>query len=134
VPRWTLLHHALPDGSSHLDLLLAPDDDVDPAARPDERRLVTFRLGRAPAPDLADPLDVERAPDHRSLYLDYEGKISGGRGTVRRVDGGTWWPERVSPDEVVGLIRLGGGDRRLRIVRVDDGGRWRLELWVDSGS
>ena len=27
----------------------------------------------------------EPLPDHRSLYLDYEGPVSGGRGYVRRV-------------------------------------------------
>jgi hypothetical protein len=38
--------------------------------------------------------------DHRRLYLDYEGAISGGRGSVRRIDRGdytplVWTPERV---------------------------------------
>ena len=31
---------------------------------------------------------LERMPDHRRLYLDYEGEISGGRGIVRRLDRG----------------------------------------------
>ncbi len=38
--------------------------------------------------------------DHRRIYLDYEGEISGGRGSVRRFDRGfyeplLWTPERV---------------------------------------
>ncbi len=28
--------------------------------------------------------------DHRKIYLDYEGEIAGNRGTVRRVDAGTF--------------------------------------------
>ncbi len=42
-------------------------------------------------PDLPQPgvsLRVERLPDHRKLYLEYEGAISGGRGTVHRWDRG----------------------------------------------
>jgi hypothetical protein len=30
----------------------------------------------------------ERLPDHRRDYLDYEGPVSGNRGTVRRVEAG----------------------------------------------
>jgi hypothetical protein len=32
---------------------------------------------------------VVRLPDHRNTYLDYEGPVSGDRGTVRRVATGT---------------------------------------------
>ena len=31
-----------------------------------------------------------RSPDHRRMYLDYEGEVSGQRGSVRRVDSGTY--------------------------------------------
>jgi DNA polymerase Ligase (LigD) len=45
-------------------------------------------------------LPARALPDHRLDYLTYEGPISGGRGRVRRVDGGTfheleWGPHRV---------------------------------------
>ena len=40
-----------------------------------------------------------RLPDHRKRYLDYEGKISGSRGTVTRIDAGTY--EQLSPDVYV---------------------------------
>ena len=58
--------------------------------------LVTWRL-------LADPLrnDCVRAESigrHRKVYLDYEGEISGGRGSVRRVDRGTVEWRNVSDD------------------------------------
>jgi hypothetical protein len=34
-------------------------------------------------------IEMQRIADHRSLYLDYEGPISGDRGVVRRLDRGT---------------------------------------------
>ena len=40
-----------------------------------------------------------RLPDHRKHYLDYEGEISGNRGTVARIDAGTY--EQLSPEVYV---------------------------------
>lgn len=42
---------------------------------------------------LPTPLDIERIANHRLLYLDYEGPVSGGRGHVTRWD---WGEYRVS--------------------------------------
>ena len=63
-------------------------------------------------------LSSRKLPDHRLVYLDYEGEISGGRGEVSRYDRGTFdcliWTEN--------LIRIhlrGGrflGDVELRAV------------------
>ena len=38
----------------------------------------------------ARPVDAEASFDHRLVYLDYEGPVSGDRGRVRRVDAGTF--------------------------------------------
>lgn len=35
-------------------------------------------------------LPARRLDDHRTAYLDYEGPVSRGRGTVRRLDRGTY--------------------------------------------
>lgn len=35
--------------------------------------------------------------EHRRLYLDYEGPISGDRGSVRRVDAGTYERRSAAP-------------------------------------
>lgn len=86
-----LLHHELPDGSSHFDWMLALDE---PASRP----LLTWRCERRA--DEAAPgeiLVVERIGDHRVDYLRYEGAIAGERGWVRRVASG-WWDG--PPDDV----------------------------------
>jgi len=52
--------------------------------------LATWRLERCPA-DLAPGARAEakRLADHRAAYLTYEGPVSGDRGWVTRLDGGT---------------------------------------------
>jgi hypothetical protein len=55
--------------------------------------------------------------DHRRIYLEYEGEISGGRGQVRRLDSGTyqavvWSAERVQI-EVAGAQLAGEVELRL---------------------
>jgi DNA polymerase Ligase (LigD) len=54
-------------------------------------------------------------PDHRRAYLDYQGEVSGGRGSVRRLDGGSYevgsWAEdlvrvRLRGDQLVGEAEL----------------------------
>ncbi len=54
---------------------------------PDQDRLPTWQLAADPT-ETANPITARRIPDHRRLYLDYEGEITGGRGTVRRIDRG----------------------------------------------
>jgi hypothetical protein len=52
-------------------------------------------------PIVADvDLPARPLPDHRPIYLEYEGEISGDRGSVQRWDSGTceileWGPDRV---------------------------------------
>jgi hypothetical protein len=49
-------------------------------------RLRSWRLMQAPAYGVE--IAAEPLADHRRLYLDYEGPVSGGRGAVRRWDWG----------------------------------------------
>jgi hypothetical protein len=110
------LLHELPDGSSHVDWLLA----TDPAG---ERPLITFRLpGRVDELEAGEVMDGQRIADHRPAYLGYEGPISGGRGTVRRLRSGVVKTLRKS--EEIWLLEVlweEGGDapvrQRLRIER-----------------
>jgi len=103
-----LLLHETPDGASHYDWLLSP---IDAPTDPDARALVAFRVheridrarGRGAFPG-------QRIGDHRVVYLDFEGEISGGRGRVRRIARGLWLPERVEPDAIRGEIVWEGGD------------------------
>jgi len=75
VPRFAVLEHDWP--TRHWDLLL----EEGPVLR-------AWRLLAEPGPGVTVP--AEPNADHRLLYLDYEGPVSGGRGTVRRWDAGTF--------------------------------------------
>jgi hypothetical protein len=65
-------------------------------------------------------------PAHRRIYLDYEGEISGGRGTVRRWDWGTCrkleWGEDLVRLDVKGTQIEGMAEFRCRSF--DDVRRW----------
>ena len=61
-------------------------------------------IGPARFGGMADALQM---PDHRRLYLDYEGPVSGGRGSVTRWDGGTFEWEASERDQFA--VRLCGG-------------------------
>ena len=54
---------------------------------PGQERLATWRLSENPI-GMGAAIAAERIADHRRIYLEYEGPLSGGRGWVRRVDGG----------------------------------------------
>lgn len=92
MPAWVLLRHDLPDGTWHWDWLLelaGPEDA--PRADPDARTLFSLRLpaslGNDWTPDQVAPgvaFSAHRLPDHRRLYLSFEGEISGNRGRVSR--------------------------------------------------
>lgn len=73
---YALLEHTTSAGV-HWDLLVE---------QPGHEGLVTWRLHANPLG--LDSVPAERIADHRRIYLDYEGEISGGRGTVRRLDYG----------------------------------------------
>lgn len=75
MPRYVVLTHDHP--FLHWDLMLESGE-----------RLRTWRLLEAPVPEKL--VRAEALPDHRRLYLDYEGPVSGGRGEVRRWDRGMY--------------------------------------------
>ncbi|MER3415356.1 MAG: hypothetical protein C4297_03970 [Gemmataceae bacterium] len=80
-----------------------------------EGRLQTWRVADLPtAPGNLVP--AQPLPDHRIVYLDYEGPISGDRGFVRRYDTGYY--EVVSDYVSAKVVRLYGSKVR---------GLWRLE-------
>ncbi len=87
MPRFALLEH-LRDGV-HWDLMLERGD-----------ALRTWALDALPAEGVEQP--ARALPDHRLMYLDYEGEIAGGRGSVRRIDGG----EYLAREWGVDLIRV----------------------------
>lgn len=80
--RFVILRHYFPDGGNgefpdHFDLMLEQ-----------EAKLATWQLEALPKPD--ESVSAKKLPDHRALYLDYEGPISGDRGSVEQVMAGTY--------------------------------------------
>ena len=81
--------------------------------------LTTFRFSELPS---LRATEVEKLPDHRRLYLDYEGPVSNNRGQVRRVAWCSCWvnvnePERIS----LTLDPIAPFDRNLIFWKTDRG-------------
>ena len=106
MPRFVILEHDHP--VLHWDFMIEAGSV-----------LATWRLSSPPAP--RDTIRAERIGDHRLAYLEYEGPVSGGRGTVTRWDGGDFqWLDDADDRKVV---RLKGSrlDGTLRLERTTEG-------------
>lgn len=77
--RFVILEHSV-NGGVHFDLMLEVAG---------QELLRTFQLARWPLA-VGETCACVQLADHRRAYLEYQGEISGGRGSVRRVDTGTW--------------------------------------------
>lgn len=85
--RFVVQRHEQSDGV-HWDLMFQRGD-----------ALATWR-SPCPLADVGDsPVVVERIGDHRLAYLDYEGPVSGDRGTVRIAQRGYFELLRDEPDD-----------------------------------
>lgn len=114
MPRYVILEHDHP--VLHWDFMLE-----------DGAALKTWRLLSPPRPGAA--IAAEALPDHRPLYLDYEGPVSGNRGRVRRWDWGTYeWetPPNAEGGEVA--VRLRGKQVTGLAVLARSGGAWSFTL------
>ncbi|MFQ5411427.1 MAG: DNA polymerase ligase N-terminal domain-containing protein [Phycisphaerae bacterium] len=74
--RFVVLHHLEATGD-HYDLMIENGD-----------RLATWKMIHPPERMDTKSPDTRRIQDHRPVYLDYEGPISGDRGQVTRHDSG----------------------------------------------
>jgi hypothetical protein len=125
MPRFVLLRHELPPENprpSHFDLMLEQTG-----------ALRTWACERMPA--TAEEVLADDLADHRLTYLDYEGPVSGNRGSVTRVDAGSYEPLAISPDVV--RVRIAGVILRgiLTLTRATVGGqRWIVGLSPESRS
>jgi hypothetical protein len=108
LPRFVLLEHDHP--SVHWDLMLEEGDSL--------------RTWRLPAPHFGvEPMNAEPLAPHRLAYLDYEGPVSGGRGSVKRVDAGTY---RLRGDwnDNSGTLELAGERAKVHIRWERNGEQW----------
>ena len=116
MPRFVVLEHDHP--CLHWDFMLEANGS-----------LRTWRLASAPCPGraiVATPL-----PDHRLAYLDHEGPVSGGRGSVACWDRGCYEMER-EDDSSIELRWLGAKARgAVRLLRRDTGWEW---TWIADDS
>jgi hypothetical protein len=95
MPRFVVLEHDYPE--VHWDLML----ECGPVLR-------TWRLSAPPVPP--QTLRAEKSFDHRAMYLEYEGPVSGGRGRVTRWDAGSynWENQRADDPEACGRVVFAG--------------------------
>lgn len=118
--RFVILEHQSPRGL-HWDFMLQR-----------EGSLATWALAREPVADLV--IAAEALADHRLAYLDYEGPITGGRGTVVRWDAGTYEPVRWEAEVVVARLL---GVRLCGEVRLEKGADhpqdWAFAFSPDRG-
>ncbi len=108
MPRYVILEHDHP--FLHWDLMLETGDV-----------LRTWRLLEQPVP--GKTIAAEALGEHRRLYLDYEGPVSGDRGTVKRWDAGDF--NAVSEENGRFVVNLSG--RRVQgtaILELDDDQKW----------
>lgn len=116
MPRFVVLEHNHP--MLHWDLMLESGDVLRTW-----RLVEPLRQGEAIA--------ATAAFDHRLIYLEYEGPVSGGRGRVLRRESGTFAWQVQNADRVE--VRLTGqrlrGDLRLKRV---EGDNWQAEYLENS--
>ncbi|HEY2761859.1 MAG TPA: DNA polymerase ligase N-terminal domain-containing protein [Pirellulales bacterium] len=118
MPRFVILCHEMPGSQRglHWDFMLEQGE-----------MLRTWALHEEPISGAE--IRAEVLADHRALYLDYEGPISGERGTVSRWDRGQYEVRRSTPESVVVELR---GDRLIgtATLRAEIAGshRWIFEF------
>ena len=78
--RFVILHHQSPT-DEHWDVMLETDS-----------ALTTWSVPPLLSIGSSFACPATRLPDHRKHYLDYEGEITDHRGTVTRIDAGTYEP------------------------------------------
>lgn len=113
--RFTISEHRQGD-ATHYDLFFERDG--------------VLKTWKASSIDFTVPREVEQSADHRAIYLDFEGPISGNRGDVRIVESGTCdlleWTDRSIALEcrgsiLRGIVRLECLDPLPRLAA-----RWRI--------
>ncbi len=120
MPRFTISHHDHPD--EHWDFFLEHGGE-----------LLTWRLAQPMSN--RDTIVARKLPNHRSVYLDYSGPLSGNRGTVTRVMTGQFEWRVGDPDAGIIEILLSSdvinGVCVLRHIDADD---WECHFQTMSSS
>jgi hypothetical protein len=121
MPRFVILRHefaAAQAGRAHWDLMFEQGSS-----------LRTWAI--ASDPIAADGADARALADHRLAYLEYEGPISGDRGTVTRWDQGEYRLERDEGGQWIAALAGARMQGRITIERLDDAHSWRVSFAAD---
>jgi hypothetical protein len=129
MPRFVLLYHDCPadySRQSHWDLMLEDGGalrtwavDRLPKGWNAAQAATTAVDADCPAPAGEDCVTARQLGDHRSDYLEYEGRLSGNRGSVTRVVAGYFateiespylWRLSVSSDMLAGALEMRRAD------------------------
>lgn len=124
MPRFVLLRHECPpqfEKPSHWDFMLEWGEVL----RTWELRQLPTRWAEALGVlECADSVDAAPLADHRLAYLDFEGPLTNGRGSVRQCGAGTYEIHQDEPDELV--VELQGNTFRGTAKLSRCGKHWRL--------
>ena len=114
MPRFVILEHTQPGQACHWDFMLEQDG-----------KLLTWQVPLPPEQWGEEQVACKRIFDHRLKYLEYEGQISGERGSVNRADAGEYAERSNSPThiEIAISIKTVSSVIRLEQMRNED---WRL--------
>ncbi len=93
MPGYVILTHDSPDGT-HWDFML----EMGPI-------LATWALEEPP--ESGRTIRAKPLPDHRTAYLEYEGPISGDRGSVTQWDRGTYQLRQHDDQRLVAILSDG---------------------------
>jgi hypothetical protein len=119
MPRYVILLHEMPPQlarATHWDLMLEWGGV-----------LRTWALPRQPVAGL--DCEAEQLADHRADYLEYEGPVSGGRGSVARWDEGHYQVEHDTNNELTVVLAGRRLKSRLTLERKEDESHfWRVAL------
>lgn len=118
--RFVILHHT-GYGCEHWDLMIEQGD-----------ALLTWQLRTEPTGLASFPISARRIGNHRKHYLEYEGEVGGGRGTVRRIDAGPAEIQKLTDTTCqfqAGGVRLSGS---LTLERQEPP-EWVLAVSEDAG-
>ena len=133
--RFVLLYHECPPGyvrTSHWDLMLEEGDALRTWALAQLPRSWDAAWAKTaesaadcPAISSDDSVAAEQLADHRLVYLHEEGPLSGDRGAVRRIDGGTYESDLGKSGEVA-IVLQGEWIRGRVTLRCGTSLRWML--------
>ncbi|MBS0204614.1 MAG: hypothetical protein JSS49_17050 [Planctomycetes bacterium] len=112
MPRFAILTHDQP--FLHWDFLLEHGGSCR-----------TWRLSQPPL--TSDRIVAEALPDHRLVYLDYEGPVSGDRGVVSQWDAGLFDWQSETPTEVAIQLRGRKLSGLVRMTATTDG-NWEWSI------